>query len=219
VESPVQSHDNGSSLDTAGYFQSAPADTSYVPQQVLEQRPVSEDPLGRGSTHAKNVPLAVFGFGGVLVTSFPAQATEQEDAHRQGHARAPSYGYASVRGKIWIRGIAELASSSAIKSDDELVFPGPLLYDTATKGAAAEKKKRETLMAYLEGRAAEIERGLPYLKSTSATTGASKRREEEGKVVLIRVLAAMMLDEGKDGRSVGKIFLRKCDTADKQKSI
>jgi hypothetical protein len=202
TESPVQSTDyNSSAPDTGSYFQSAPGDTSYVPQQVLEQRPVSEDPLGRGSVHAKNVPLAVFGFGGVLVTSFPAQATEQEDAQRgKGHARAPSYGYASVRGKVWIRGVADMASSSSIKNDDGLVFPGPLLYDAATKGVAAEKKKREALTAYLEARADEVERGLPYLKSASSSGGAKKRREEEGKVVLIRVLAAMLLDEGKDGK-------------------
>ena len=200
--SPVQTSDYSSSgPNTGSYFQAVQADTSYVPQQVLEQRPVSEDPLGRGSAHAKNVPLAVFGFGGVLITAFPAQASAQEDLHTgKGHSRAPSYGYASVRGKVWIRGVADMASSSAIKSDSDNAFPGPLLYDAATKGAAAEKKKKEALMLYLETRADEVERGLPYLKSASATTGVRKRREEEGKVVLLRVLAAMLLDEGKDGR-------------------
>jgi hypothetical protein len=53
------------------------------------------------------------------------------------------------------------------------------------------------VVKYLEARADEIEKGLPYLKSSAS----SARREEEGKLVLVRVLAAMILG---DGRLSGK---------------
>jgi hypothetical protein len=169
---------------------SAPSDSTYVPQQVLEQRPISEDPLGRSTLAARNAPLAVFGFGGVLITAFPAQADSDTP---MGHNRTPSYGYASGRGQLWIRSVSDLASTSALKPNDT-VFPGPLVSDpTAPKGVAADKKKREAVTAYLQARAEEIEKGLPYLKSSASQA----RREEEGKLVLVRILLAMVIGDGK----------------------
>jgi hypothetical protein len=168
----------------------SPTDTSYVPQQVLEQRPLSEDPLGRCTLSAKNAPLAVFGFGGMLVTAFPGAA---EDVHALGHNRTPSYGYASGRGQLLIRPIGsvmEVASSS----EGTATYPGPLLLDPSNpKGSAGDKKKKEAVLAYLEARAEEIEKGLPYLKSSAS--GA--RREEEGKLLLVRLLSALLIGEGK----------------------
>jgi hypothetical protein len=151
----------------------------------LEQKPVSEDPLGRCTLAARNTPLAIFGFGGLLVTAFPAMA---EDPLPSGHGRKPSYGYASGRGQLWIRSVSEVAAPSALKAD--LSFPGPLL--DSPKGTGKDKKK-ETVVTYLEARADEIEKGLPYLKSSSNAA----RREQEGKLVLVRLLAAMLLGEGK----------------------
>lgn len=173
----------------ANYFQSmgavGTADSTYVPQQVLEQRPVSEDPLGRCNPEARNNPLAIFGFGGVLITSFPAAAEESTNA--------PSYGYASHRGLISIRPVADVVESSALGTSS-VAFPGPLVNDPAvTKGAAGEKKRREAVLAYLSARAEEIERGLPYLKSSASRA----RREEEGKLVIVRTLAAAIEGDGK----------------------
>jgi hypothetical protein len=81
-------------------------------------------------------------------------------------------------------------------TNDPNPFPGPLILDPANpKGSAGDKKKKEGVLAYLNTRAEEIERGLPYLKSS--TSGAAPRREEEGKLVLVRLLSAMILGEGK----------------------
>ena len=189
--SPSYTSDHGTSPQQANYFQSRNiSDDTYVPQQVLEQKPISEDPLGRCSPAAHNIPLAVFGFGGVLVTAFPAMA---EDGEQLGHSRTPSYGYASGRGRIWIRGVKDIVSPAAITPDDA-PFPGPLLLDTASqKGAAGDKKKRDAVVAYLDSRVEEIVKGLPYLKSSASRA----RREEEGKLVVMGVLKSMVIGEGK----------------------
>ena len=183
--------DYGTSPPQPSYFQAIPpADPTYVPQQVLEQKPITEDPLGRSTLAARNAPLAVFGFGGVLITAFPGSADNDTPT---GHHRTPSYGYASGRGQLWIRTVSELASTSALKPNDN-VFPGPLVHDTsAPKGAAGEKKKREAVVAYLQARVEEIEKGLPYLK----TSAHQARREEEGKLVLIKLLSALVQGDGK----------------------
>lgn len=163
-------------------------DATYVPQQVLEQRPVSEDPLGRCSPTARNVPIARFGFGGFLVTAFPGTGDDSADA--------PSYGYASHRGLVTLRPVPEVVESSALTTST-VQFPGSLVHDPSTpKGAAGDKKRREAVMSYLMSRAEEIERGLPYLK----TSANKKRRDEEAKLVILRLLTALV--EG-DGRFFG----------------
>ncbi|WWC70316.1 uncharacterized protein I206_104266 [Kwoniella pini CBS 10737] len=192
--SPSQNSGYGFSPPANNYFQpmhtaSQSADDTYIPQQVLEQRPVSEDPLGRTTLAARNTPIAVFGFGGTLITAFPG-AAESGDFHK-GHSRMPSYGYASGRGQLWIRSISEVAAPTALKIDS--AFPGPLVFDSTTpNGAAGDKKKREAVLAYLNNRAEEIEKGLPYLKSSANKA----RREEEGRLVLIKILRALVIGEG-----------------------
>jgi hypothetical protein len=141
---------------------------------------------------ARNAPIAIFGFGGVLITAFPGIANVQNEA-AGGHARTASYGYASGRGQLWIRSVSDLVSESALKSN-ETVFPGPLVLDpSSAKGAAGDKKKKEAVLAYLKARVDETEMGLPYLKTSANAT----RREQEGKLVLLRLLLAMIVGEGK----------------------
>jgi hypothetical protein len=141
---------------------------------------------------ARNAPIAIFGFGGVLITAFPGIANVQNEA-AGGHARTASYGYASGRGQLWIRSVSDLVSEIALKSN-ETVFPGPLVLDpSSAKGAAGDKKKKEAVLAYLKARVEETEMGLPYLKTSANAT----RREQEGKLVLLRLLLAMIVGEGK----------------------
>ena len=191
IHSPNRGNHVGSTSPPADYFRSTTQqDDTYVPHQVLEQRPVSEDPLGRSTLAARNLPLAVFGFGGVLITAFPATA---DDSSAVGHARTPSYGYASGRGQIWLRRVSDHVADTALRSQN-IEFPGPLVFDPASpKGSAGEKKKRDAVMAYLGKRAEEIEQGLPYLKSSASKA----RREQEGKLVVLRLLAAMIDGDGK----------------------
>ena len=195
VASPGYGTDYGTSPPANNYFsamESAPADQTYTPQQVLEQRPVSEDPLGRSTLAARNAPIAIFGFGGVLITAFPGMANAQNEAVG-GHARTASYGYASGRGQLWIRSVSDLVSESALKSS-ETIFPGPLVLDpSSAKGAAGDKKKKEAVLEYLKARVEETEKGLPYLKTSANAT----RREQEGKLVLLRLLLAMIIGDGK----------------------
>jgi hypothetical protein len=169
------------------YFQNMHLDATYVPQQILEQRPVAEDPLGRCTPAARNVPFAKFGFGGFLITSFPGTSNDS--------AETPTYGYGSYRGLLSLRPVSEVVEASAL-STTETPFPGPLIFDGAAKGPAGDKKRREVVLAYLSARADEIERGLPYLKSSASRA----RREEEAKLVIVRILAAFV--EG-DGRVFG----------------
>lgn len=194
VSSPGYTSDYGTSPPGNNYFSgmnAQPADHTYTPQQVLDQKPLSEDPLGRSTLAARNKPLAIFGFGGVILASFPGMANM--DNETLGHSRAPSYGYASGRGQIWIRSISDVVSESALKTS-ETPFPGPLVLDpTTSKTAANDKKKKEAVLGYLNSRAEEIEKGLPYLKTSANST----RREQEGKLVLIRVLIAMVTGGGK----------------------
>ncbi|EIW70788.1 hypothetical protein TREMEDRAFT_61295 [Tremella mesenterica DSM 1558] len=188
---PISDYSTSPSLAFSPVQQRTSFDEAYVPQQVLEQRPVSEDPLGRCSLIARNIPFAVFGFGGTVITAFPA--TADGEAPGLGHNRTMSYGYASGRGKVWLRNITELVPPSVLKIS-ETPFPGPLLLDPAVpKGVAGEKKKREAIVGYLEARTEEIERGLPYLMSSASRA----RRKQEGKLVLVKLLAAMMLGEGR----------------------
>lgn len=206
VASPGYNSEYGTSPPGNNYFSSSasgPADHTYTPQQVLDQKPLSEDPLGRSTFDAQNKPLAIFGFGGVLLTSFPGMANA--DNETLSHARTPSYGYASGRGQVWIRTLSEVVSESALKSS-ETQFPGPLVLDpTSTKTAATDKKKKDAVLVYLNSRAEEIEKGLPYLKTSANST----RREQEGKLVLIKVLIAMVTG---DGRLSGRYASRSLHT-------
>jgi hypothetical protein len=68
-----------------------------------------------------------------------------------------------------------------------------VLDPSSAKGSAGDKKKKEAVLEYLKARSEEIEKGLPYLKTSANAT----RREQEGKLALLRVLVAMIIGEGK----------------------
>lgn len=90
---------------------------------------------------------------------------------------------------------AALASSSA-------TFPGPVFLDPSTpKGATGDKAKKAAVLAYLDARAVEIEQGLGWLKGKGDD---AKYRSEEGKAVLLRLLGAMVSNEG---RLMGRLVL------------
>jgi hypothetical protein len=83
-------------------------------------------------------------------------------------------------------------------------FPGPLftgnILPTIGLGRAtgaqssAVKTKKAAVLKYINERADELEKGLGYLSSTKDD---AERRSTEGRVVLLRLLAVMVDNEGK----------------------
>lgn len=87
---------------------------------------------------------------------------------------------------------------SALKSSTAS-FPGPVFFDPATpRGATGDKSKKAAVLGYLDARAVEIEQGLGWLKGKG---NEPKFRSEEGKAVLLRLLAVMV---GNEGRLMGR---------------
>lgn len=83
---------------------------------------------------------------------------------------------------------------SALSSSTE-VFPGPAFADpSSAKGAAGDKTKKAAVLKYLSARVAETEHALGWLKSQG---DGAKYREEEGKAVLMRLIAVMVDNEGR----------------------
>lgn len=80
------------------------------------------------------------------------------------------------------------------------IFPGPLFLDPSSpKGSAADKSKKASILAYLDTQATEIEQGLAWIKGKGDEI---QFREQEGKAVLLRLLAVMI---GNDGRLMGRL--------------
>lgn len=107
-----------------------------------------------------------------------------------------SFSLASLRSFLTRR--SSFSFNPALKSSTA-PFPGPVFLDPATpRGAAGDKVKRAAVLGYLDARAVEIEQGLGWLKGKGDD---AKFRSEEGKAVLMRLLAVMV---GNEGRLMGR---------------
>lgn len=180
---------------------------------------VADDPLGRGGEKFKQVPVISFGFDGRVAVCYPSLgvgggygAGALGDGMEEGDGR-------TVKVKSLMEVVSEsgmlpeivlqmssccspdltshsILLSSLALSSSSTPFPGPL-FDR--KGSAAsEKAKKATILAYLDTRAGEIEQGLGWLKGQSNEV---RFRQEEGKGVLVRLLGAMIQN---DGRLMGR---------------
>lgn len=104
---------------------------------------------------------------------------------------------------INIRSMKSVTSES-VSEPSEAEFPGPLfagsISPTIGLGRAtgtqsnAVKGKKAAVLKYINGHADELERGLGYLSSTK---DVAERRSAEGRVVLLRLLAVMVDNDGK----------------------
>ena len=80
-----------------------------------------------------------------------------------------------------------------------VTFPGPLFGDSGspvatlaiTTSATSAKAKKTKVLSYLDERAKELEQGLGY-----HSVGSPERRSTEGKLVLVRLLHAMVENDG-----------------------
>ncbi len=164
--------------------------SSYEPPSNLEMLSIEEDPLERAVGAGRRMPAFAFGAVGLVLSSF-----QDHDADEVVLSQNHGYGGPRSSRKVKIRKFGDVVPS-ADSSISAIPFPGPLLFDPAvTKGSAAEKKKRERVLLYIDKTSKEIEAGLPYLASKGGDAFA--RAEQEAKVVLLEIIRLMITHEGK----------------------
>lgn len=157
----------------------------YAPSPSLSG---TNDPLGRTRVR---VPVVQFGFGGKILTCFHTSPLLETTGY--------DYNIASTKSTdITIRFLHKLLPEASTDAST-VVFPGPLFGDSGslvstlaitTTTSTAKAKKTKVLM-YLDERAKELEQGLGY-----HTAGSPERRRTEGKLVLVRLLHAMIENDG-----------------------
>ena len=141
------------------------------------------------------IPIFNFGFGGRMVTCFHSR-TDVNAGFDVALAGRPS-------DLINIRSMKSVTSESHLQPS-VLEFPGPLFTGnisptiglgraTGTQSSAV-KNKKTAVLKYINERADELEKGLGYLSSTNDD---AERRSTEGRVVLLRLLAVMVDNDGK----------------------
>jgi hypothetical protein len=151
---------------------------------------IEEDPLERTVGIGRRMPSVAFGPSGRVVFVF-----QDSEADLPGAGVPHGYGGSDSRRRVDLRKFSDIVPSADVAATTT-GFPGPLLFDPAvSKGSAAEKKKRERVLQYIDESVKEIEAGLPYLASTRGD--ALIRSEQEAKVVLLEIIRLMINNEGK----------------------
>ncbi|KLO10677.1 hypothetical protein SCHPADRAFT_832213 [Schizopora paradoxa] len=156
----------------------------YAPSPSLSG---TNDPLGRTRVR---VPVVQFGFGGKLITCFHSSPLVES-----------GYDYNGASNKstdITIRSLHKLLPDSSLEAST-VTFPGPLFGDSGspvatlaiTTSATSAKAKKTKVLSYLDERAKELEQGLGY-----HSVGSPEHRSTEGKLVLVRLLHAMVENDG-----------------------
>lgn len=168
-----------------------PSASAYDPVDASARPDLGEDPLARASSAARKVPSVSFGPNGTLVVAF--QRGLDEDTSLQSTSLA--YGDDSKGLPVHIRRLADLLPPPAEESGST-PWPGPLLTDPqASRASTAEKKKRDTLNAFLTERIQEIESGLPYLSASGKDVVT--RANQEATMLLYQVAQLMLKHDGK----------------------
>ncbi|KAJ9112057.1 hypothetical protein QFC22_006351 [Naganishia vaughanmartiniae] len=168
-----------------------PSVSAYDPAEAVGQQSADESHLARASPAARRVPCVSFGPHGKLVVAF------QRDPEAESSAQVTSlaYGDSSSGLPVHIRRLADSLPPLAEMSGTTQ-WPGPLLTDPqASKTSTAEKKKRDTLNAFLTERIQEIESGLPYLSASGKDIVT--RANQEAIMLLYQVAQLMLKHDGK----------------------
>lgn len=148
----------------------------------------TNDPLGRTSGRP---PVFSFGFGGKFVTCFHGASTMNTGFD----VALASRNSTSVEIRILNKHIPQSALESSAA-----VFPGPLYLDPGTPtnslvrtGSSAQtKSKKAKVLKYLSEREDELSQSVGFLH-----TDAAERQQEEGKLILVKVLKIMVEYDGK----------------------
>ncbi|PWN28217.1 hypothetical protein BDZ90DRAFT_231966 [Jaminaea rosea] len=166
------------------------------------------------------IPLACFGVDGKIVTFFPTQSHASSglgDGYGYGSDTAPPT-------KVSVRQLSNLVPPTAFASSfDPLLFPGPAFESTAVTSAIARatgagssvstsvKSKKTTLIKFLRDAAADLEAGMGYrrrrpsvvdavkphdVSSSSSSAGDEEAGKAEDRILLIRLLAIMLEQDG-----------------------
>ena len=146
----------------------------------------SNDPLARTSARA---PVVTFGFGGKMVTCFHGMPGLNAGFDVALSSRASS--------ELKVHILHKLLPASALSSPSSS-YPGPLLYDSGTPSlslvrpsfSAQTKAKKTAVVAYLSGRANEIDQGLGYLSNL-------EKRAAQGTLILVKLLKIMVENDGR----------------------
>lgn len=146
----------------------------------------ANDPLSRTSAQA---PVVSFGFGGKLVTCFHGMPGLNAGFDIALSTRTSS--------ELKVRVLHKILPESALNSPGHL-YPGPLLSDPGTPslslvkpGASTQAKtKKSGVLTYLSSKVNEINQGLGYL-------AAVERQAAENKLVLVKVLKALVENDGR----------------------
>lgn len=176
-------------VDDVGYSNvlAAPTYAPYAPSPSLLG---TNDPLGRASAR---VPVISFGFGGKLVTCFHSAGETASGFDVSLTSRHST--------SVQLRILHEVIPASAMDSSASS-YPGPLFSDpgassislarTVGVGTANNvKAKRALVTTWLAERSEELSRGVAHIPS-----GSQERHNAEGKLVLIRLLKAMVDNDG-----------------------
>ena len=134
------------------------------------------------------VPIAKFGFNGVLLTHFPSI-----DSHFASESYASPYGsgaMASSRACIKVQKVSELLPSETSLLE---AFPGPLYLDPSTSTASAKQKKRRDVQAWLDSRIEQLELGSTYYNQSSDQYA----RESQDRTLLLRLIKLQLDNNGK----------------------
>ncbi|KAM6500508.1 Sec23-binding domain of Sec16 domain containing protein [Amanita muscaria] len=147
----------------------------------------TNDPLGRTSARA---PVISFGFGGKLVACFHGSNTLNTGFDVALASRRTT--------SVEIHRLSKVIPSSTLDVSASS-FPGPLFSDPGASSsslvrtsASGQKNKKAGVLKYLTEKAEEISHGLGYL-----TLGSVERRQAEGKLVLVKLLKAMIENDGR----------------------
>jgi hypothetical protein len=146
----------------------------------------SNDPLARTSARA---PVVTFGFGGKMVTCFHGMPGLNAGFDVALSSRASS--------ELKVHILHKLLPASALSSPSSS-YPGPLLYDSGTPSlslvrpslTAQMKAKKAAVVAYLSGRAIEIDQGFGFLSNL-------EKRAAQGTLILVKLLKIMVENDGR----------------------
>jgi COPII coat assembly protein SEC16 len=174
------------SLDSSNIL-TPPTYAPYAPSPSLLG---TNDPLGRASAR---VPVISFGFGGKLVTCFHSAGETASGFDVSLTSRQST--------SVQLRTLHEVIPASAMDSSAPS-YPGPLFSDpgassmslarTVGVGTANNvKAKKALVLKWLEERSEELSSGIAHI-----TSGSLERYNAEGKLVLVRLLKAMVDNDG-----------------------